>query len=166
LACVSNCRSTKHTRHQALLPKQLCTDYGRLRLGPGVPCRHISPTAIVNLTPHAITIMPEREAVVTIQPSGTVLRVSEEYRPESVILLGKSKILLGKRTMADCTFDPPLAQLPMIKSADVIYLVAARVAFAIADCAPQYAQRFLYPADLVRDDHGRVIGCRMLAAAT
>lgn len=101
----------------------------------------------VNLTPHPINVVGDDGRIVrTIPPSGQALRLSESVAPigdiEGIPLVWK-------------TLDRA-AELPQ-RMSGVYYIVSL--------AAAQVARRpdFLVPDDLVRDDEGKVIGCRRFA---
>lgn len=104
---------------------------------------------IVNLTPHAITIIGENTIV--IEPSGIVTRISATTKN------------CGTYFLDDFNFDVPITvnsyteveNLPkQVKG--TIYIVSALVANAVK-------RHDLYiPNETVRDDLGRIIGCKSL----
>lgn len=118
---------------------------------------------LVNLTPHSITIVLE-ESTIEIQPSGTVARVSMETCEVSTTILprhawgelhaeGIREGIPIIATKPGETIDLPDPQKGMA------YIVSALVQSA----NPSRGDLFS-PGDLVRDDQGRVIGCRNLRA--
>lgn len=104
-------------------------------------------TKLVNLTPHPVTVVGTDEIVMlTIPPSGQVLRLPEITSPagnvEGVPLVRKSL--------------DPAAELPP-REEGVYYIVSLPVAQAVR------REDFLVPDDVVRDEEGRVVGCRRFA---
>ena len=100
---------------------------------------------IVNLTPHAITIVLPNEQF-TIPPSGQVARVAQTSAPVTVA----DGIPLVKVEYG------PVEGLPPVE-ATTLYIVSAIVRMAMParlDIAS--------PGDLVRDASGQPIGCRNL----
>lgn len=100
---------------------------------------------IINLTPHPVVVVGanNNEVVLTVPPSGTVLRL-----PEVIAPAGEIQGVPIVRKVLD-----PAAQLPP-REEGTFYIVSLPVA--------QAARRddFLVPDDLVRDEKGQVIGCR------
>jgi hypothetical protein len=101
---------------------------------------------IVNLTPHPVTVIRDGTIVMTVPPSGQVLRL-----PEMTEYHGK---VVGVEVVVKAL--DPRAELPP-RERGTYYIVSLPVA--------QAARRpdFLVPDDLVRDEEGRVIGCRRFA---
>jgi len=102
---------------------------------------------MINLTPHPIVIINGGETV-TLPPSGMVARVTECEREINQI----NGVPVVKIEYGNVTGLPEPA-------ADTIYIVSAMVAQAVNRID------LFYPARLVRDDAGRIIGCGALAAA-
>jgi hypothetical protein len=100
---------------------------------------------IVNLTPHAIIILGAEE--ITFTPSGNVARV--ETQTENVGVIDDAPIV---RTQYGQVSGLPAAEH------GTYYIVSAIVRAAL----PARGD-LLVPSGLVRDDAGRVIGCRALS---
>jgi len=97
----------------------------------------------VNLTPHSITLLRAGRPDEVIPPSGAVARVTfDEIECPAIGGVRTVKRVLGEVT------GLPLAGGP--------YIVSGMVASA----CPRHD--VFSPGDLVRDDEGRVIGCRSL----
>ena len=100
---------------------------------------------VVNLTPHPIIVVSDRE-VRKFEPSGQVLRLAETVENvgelEGIPLVRKTLRLEGEL--------PP-------RQDGVYYVVSLAVAQVVG------RPDFLVPDDLVRDEEGRVIGCRRFA---
>lgn len=105
----------------------------------------ISRTALVNLTPHAISIIGETK--ITVPPSGIVARCF--VRREKVGEVGSIPI--------NRTVFGNIEGLPDPRPS-TYYIVSAIVAQACPD-----RHDLLIPDDTIRDDQGRIIGCRALA---
>lgn len=108
---------------------------------------------IVNLTPHALNLMSEGPdgPVVTIPPSGIVARCDT------------SRVQAGTVTVDGITIPVNQTRFGMVSNLpdpqpDTIFVVSALVAQAVPD-----RQDVVIPDDAVRDDQGRIIGCRALA---
>lgn len=111
---------------------------------------------IVNLTPHTINLY-RGDLVIEIPPSGTVARVSEKQilRHSDVGEIAgtageitKTRVDFYLRVFGDVEGIPDPAD-------NVMYVVSSIVA---ARASHRYD--LIIPNDLVRDDRGRVIGCR------
>ena len=108
---------------------------------------------IVNLTPHALNLMPAGPdgPVVTIPPSGQVARCAA-YRMQVDTVTVDGITVPVNQTHFGSVFDLPDPQ------PDTIYVVSAMVAQAVP------GRRDVYIVDnAVRDDQGRIIGARALA---
>lgn len=102
---------------------------------------------IVNLTPHAINFVDqEGNAVLSVEPSGNLARVSSRITTvDSIDGIPVTETVFGE-----------VEGLPAEQDG-VIYLVSAIVA---ARC-PNRTDVFI-PSESVRDDKGRIIGCKSL----
>ena len=102
----------------------------------------------VNLTPHSITFVDDAgNTVLTVEPSGQIARCSvtrEKIGEINGIPINKSQF--GK-----------VENLPE-PAEGTIYIVSALTAQAVPDRQDVYITD-----DAVRDDQGRIIGCRALA---
>lgn len=103
---------------------------------------------IVNCTPHPINIMDsEGKEILTLEPSGICPRCSVERKKVGDI----NGIPINKSVFGD-VYDLPSPQ------PDTIYIVSRVVAEAAR-------REDLYIVDdAVRDENGRIIGCRALAS--
>ena len=103
---------------------------------------------IVNLTPHAITVLGDDGAVIAeFPPSGVIARCAETVIPDGEVA-GNTVV---KITNGETTGLPDAGD-------DTIYVVSLLV------CAGNPDRGDLYiPALLDRDELGRVIGCRAFA---
>ena len=102
----------------------------------------------VNCTPHAINVMDsEGKEILTLEPSGICPRCSVERKKVGDI----NGIPINKSVFGD-VYDLPSPQ------PDTIYIVSRLVAEATR-------REDLYIVDdAVRDENGRIIGCRALAS--
>ena len=108
---------------------------------------------IVNLTPHALNLMPAGPTgpAVTIPPSGQVARCAvDRVQVDTVTVDGISIPVNQTRFGAVSDLPDPRP--------DTIYVVSAIVAQAVPDRWDVFI-----PDDVVRDDQGRIIGARALA---
>jgi len=108
---------------------------------------------LVNLTPHALNLMPAGPdgPTVTIPPSGLVARCAVDRVQVDTVTVDGVSIPVNK-TQFGTVSDLPDPQ------PDTIYVVSALVAQAVPDRADVYIVD-----DAVRDDQGRIIGARALA---
>lgn len=103
---------------------------------------------IVNLTPHAITFLREDDSILlTVEPSGQVARADQTRTPVGTI----AGIPANKCSYGAVTGLPE--PVP-----GTIYLVSALTAQA----CPERQDIFIVD-DTVRDENGRIIGCRAIA---
>lgn len=106
---------------------------------------------IVNLTPHAITIIGENKNLV-IEPSGIVTRIGSYTKTVGLLIAENQGPFEIPVTV---TKYDEVENLPEPVN-DTIYIVSAMVANAIK-------RHDLYiPNETVRDDKGRIIGCKSL----
>lgn len=109
-------------------------------------------TQIVNLTPHAVNIVGDNDSIaITIPASGNVARCSQTISIVGSVTLGSVAIPISSSTYGEVV-DLPDPQ-------DGVYYIVSRL--VMSACPTR--QDLLVPNDLVRDEAGRVIGCRSLA---
>ena len=108
---------------------------------------------LVNLTPHALNLMPSGPGgpIVTIPPSGQVARCAVDRAQVDTITVDGIPIPVNQ-TQFGSVSDLPDPQ------PDTIFVVSALVAQAVPD-----RQDVFIPDGVVRDDQGRIIGARALA---
>ena len=101
----------------------------------------------INLTPHAITIIKNDGTTMTIEPSGAVARVAvDSYQLRSIL-----GVKITKNEYHEVT------GLPEPKEGRY-YIVSVMVAQRVPG-----RNDVLVTNEAVRDDKGRIIGCRSLA---
>lgn len=102
---------------------------------------------IVNLTPHEIKIVKNKDCMV-INPSGTVVRCEQ------------NQVLIGKVNGVD-VYKTNLGEVKDLPNAnkDTVYITSIVVAQAVKD----KRNDVLVPFDIVRDEKGVIIGCKSLA---
>lgn len=107
-------------------------------------------STIINLTPHDIVVMIEHSIEdVTFPSSGTVARLStHEYTFGGGTLEGVEVVRVDYGRLAE---EPP-------KVEDTYYIVSLVTALAMR------RPDFLVPYEEIRDDAGRILGCRRFAA--
>lgn len=102
---------------------------------------------IVNLTPHTVTVLRENEEPIEYPPSGTVARCATQRR----VIGSLNGIPINQTEYGEVSGLPDPAP-------GVYYIVSALVAQAL----PQ-REDLLIPDETVRDEAGRIIGCRAFA---
>lgn len=103
---------------------------------------------IINLTPHAINFLREDNSVLaTVEPSGTIARASQTRDLVSEV---------NGIPVNQCSYGA-VTGLPDPQDG-TIYLVSALTAQA----CPERSDVFITD-DAVRDENGRIIGCRAIA---
>ena len=105
---------------------------------------------IRNLTPHPITILLADGSTVTIPPEGIVPRVRETVRQVGFAEVEGKHVPLYEKKLGDVE-DLPLAE------PHTLYVVPLAVAMEVR------SPDLVVPHDFVRDDQGRIVGCRALA---
>ena len=108
---------------------------------------------IINLTPHPLNLMPEGpdRPMVTIPPSGLVARCAVDRVQVDTITVDGIAVPVNQTRFGEVS-DLPDPQ------PDTIFVVSALVAQAVPD-----RQDVFIVDDAVRDEQGRIIGCRALA---
>lgn len=111
-------------------------------------------TQLINLTPHAIMMVNgEGDTILTIEPSGTVARVTQSTEQLStVVTIDGVVIPVTQNTYGE------LVNLPEEK-AGVSLIVSAMVASA----GEKLGRKDLFiPNETVRNDKGFIVGCKSL----
>lgn len=105
---------------------------------------------LINLTPHAVTVIIDDQQQITIPPSGQVARCTEITESNGAVNLDGFQIPVVKKRFGQVLNLPP-------KQEGVYYIVSLAVA--------QAARRddLLIPDELVRDKNGVILGCRRFA---
>ncbi len=108
---------------------------------------------IVNLTPHALNLMPQGPdgPTVTIPPSGPVARCAVYRVQVDTVTVDGITVPVNQTRFGEVSGLPE-------PQPDTIYVVSALVAQAVPD-----RQDVFIVDDAVRDEQGRVIGARALA---
>lgn len=105
---------------------------------------------IVNLTPHAVTVLPQAGGAVTFQSNGTVARIREITGPETWLATDAGRVPIQQVTYADHVDGLP------DPSPGVLYLVSRVTAAAVRRAD------LVFPQGEIRDDDGQIVGCRAL----
>lgn len=106
---------------------------------------------LINLTQHTITFLGPSGEKVELPPSGAVARASLQRGQVAEVIFGGLTIPVYKVLPAGQAIIPPAVP-------GVHYVVSRLVAEVCSD-----RDDLLVPDDLVRDEEGRVLGCRALA---
>lgn len=101
---------------------------------------------LVNLTPHEINLIMDNGEVLTIEPSGTVARVTA-----TTVICGR----IGAIPITTTEFGE-VENLPS-PEAGTYYIVSSIVAQSCKD-----REDVFVPNESVRDENGRIIGCKSL----
>ncbi len=110
---------------------------------------------VVNLTPHSINLVTDDgDELLTIEPSGTVARVSQDTKPLATFDFDGVDVPITHNTYGD------IEGLPA-PSYDTQYVVSNMVAQAVSRRG--HRNDILVPNESVRDESGRIIGCKSLA---
>lgn len=106
---------------------------------------------LVNLTPHAITLMDDDTNIICIiEPSGDIARVSVRTERTETLDFDGVKLATSKSVYGE------VEGLPEAEDG-VIYIVSSLVAQRV----PERKDVFI-PNESVRDEKGRIIGCKSL----
>ena len=111
--------------------------------------------SIINCTPHAVKIVDGAGALVKeFTPSGMTIRLSAK----TVEIGGLEGVRLTSTTYGEPVLVTPVGEgaLPE-ENASTYYLVSAMVRSALP-----HRGDLLVPAEQVRDDQGRIVGCKSL----
>ena len=107
---------------------------------------------IINTTPHEINIIgKDGNIIFTVQPSGILVRVSQETTDTGSITIDGVSIPVTSNTFGDVVGLPEF-------NPDTIIIVSAMVANACHNRTD-----LALVNESVRDDKGRIIGCRSLS---
>lgn len=111
---------------------------------------------IVNTTPHEVKIVDtEGNVVKTFAPSGLTIRLAQEtVTVGSLDGVSLTRTVYGEPAMVSA--EGQSSPLPEVKEG-TYYLVSAMIKGALPERAD-----LLVPAEQVRDEAGRVVGCRSL----
>jgi hypothetical protein len=108
----------------------------------------------VNMTPHAINLLTsEGENIATIEPSGSMIRLDEEWSP-----IGTFDIDGHSVDLLHCEYSSGEIPEPV---EGTTFIVSAMVANAFPE-----RKDFVMVAKTVRDENGRIIGCTAFASAS
>ncbi len=106
---------------------------------------------IKNFTPHEVVLMGENGKVLITFPAEGLIRLSEKRERLETLFLENVKISVFKKVYGGTEELPP-------KRKGTYYIVSLPVAQAFPERTD-----FLIPDELVRDENGKIIGCRSFA---
>jgi len=106
---------------------------------------------IKNLTPHDVNVVGDNGKVLITFPSEGLIRLSQTSLQAGEVEVNGTKIPLTKTSFGEAEGLPE-------EKEDTIYIVSSLVCQAYPD-----RRDFYIPDQLVRDEQGRVIGCRSLS---
>ena len=107
---------------------------------------------IINLTPHEVRVVDEDgETVLVIPPTGQVARLIEAVVSEETMLVDGSRPVGSRKVIYDGAANLPDA------GDHKVYVVSRVTASAVTGRDDVY-----FPGGEVRDDDGRIVGCRRL----
>lgn len=119
------------------------------------------PVELRNLTPHAVTI-----GEVTIQPSGTIARATEESTPAGELCCHIGPAYGSVMTYVPITTTRYTGLVDLPEPAPGVYLIVSMVIPPVVRSRGRWTGDLLTPGQQVRDAAGRVIGCRSLDRVT
>jgi hypothetical protein len=117
--------------------------------------RRVVAMRLVNVTPHAVTLISPTGERVTVPPSGVVARVAERMESLGEVMVDGVPLPVVRRSFGE------LEGLPE-PEAGVLYVASALVAEAAWRVGRSDVVGL---ADFVRDEQGRIVGARALVAA-
>lgn len=116
---------------------------------------------IINCTPHEVNVIAEDGSVTeTYPPSGSVARIADKWEPYPGDTAGTKYHEWTQDIRVLRTDFSHVTGLPD-QEAETFYIVSRITATALAF----KRQDLLFPGIEVRDDEGRIIGCRFLAVS-
>ena len=110
---------------------------------------------LVNLTPHPINILTREGGEYVIEPSGSVARVQEVVLKTVSCKLPNGEHVAGRKVSTGQVVNLPEAD------DENIFIVSRPVALAVLG-----RQDIMVPDDFVRDEGGRILGCRAVTKFT
>ncbi|KNZ70326.1 hypothetical protein Tfer_0886 [Thermincola ferriacetica] len=114
--------------------------------------KHMEIKKIINLTPHPVTLVREDGAAVEIPSAAEKLpRCSETSEQIGEIFIGDLRIPVIRKSLGRVENLPDPEE-------GTFYIVSLAVAQAA-----RHRRDLLVPNDTVRDEQGKIIGCRSLA---
>jgi len=105
---------------------------------------------VINCTPHDVNLITE-SGVIVFKKSGIIPRLSEQQEKISSIDINGTEIDIVKKSFLEPEGLPEPRQ-------NTLYIVSALVAGACKN-----RDDLVVPNDIIRDEEGRIIGCKNLA---
>lgn len=105
---------------------------------------------IINCTPHDVNLVTENGSI-TFPRSGIIPRLTEQQQKINSVTVNGIEIDIMKKSFNEAEGLPEPQE-------NTIFIVSALVAGAIKD-----RDDLVIPNDTIRDDQGRIIGCKNLA---
>lgn len=110
---------------------------------------------LVNLTPHPINLISKEGGEYVIEPSGSVARVQEVVLKTVSCKLPNGEHVAGRKVSTG-----EVTGLPE-EDGEHVYIVSRPVALAVLG-----RNDVMVPDDFVRDEGGRILGCRAVTKFT
>ena len=124
---------------------------------------------LMNLTPHAVTILDEEDNVILELPGcDNPPRAKEKRERKGSVCHAKFAAIHTEEIWNDAnyvTIDIPLNKVELSEIENLpdvsleYYYIVSRI---VAEACPERTDLFI-PDEIVRDENGRIIGCRALA---
>ena len=119
---------------------------------------------VINLTPHVLNVRGKGDQMVEIPPSGQIARVAEEIKFRYSVVANNAEFGVVGKVFGHIT------GLPEVLQTDTMYVVSGQLLAAIKverdgpyrscyDTEDGIPALFVSPGSLIRDEHGKVIGC-------
>ena len=116
-----------------------------------LPERKVLIMRVINMTPHAVNLLgQDDQELATFQPSGNLIRLSTTTVPAGEITVDGVVIPLTTTAFGDPEGLPS-------EEDGTMYIVSALVKSALPS-----RKDLVVPNEAVRDDQGRIVGCRSL----
>lgn len=106
---------------------------------------------LINLTEHDINIVDRDKVILTIPPSGRVVRLGVKIKPIDTKFVNDAVVRITQNEYLGSGFSE--------QPQNGVYYVVSQL---VANSLPE-REDLLIPNELVRDKQGKVIGCRSLA---
>jgi len=118
---------------------------------------------IINMTPHPINVITDI-GTVTIEPSGFAIRVSQSTVSAGSLVVDEGIIPLSATQFSEeiVIVDSEGGIIPIEQAWFTNAIVSRIAASALAAVAGHTDINCFVPNEMVRDDSGRIIGCRSL----
>lgn len=118
----------------------------------------MSEIKVINLTPHALNVVSDDGQTIVIEPSGFVARVATKKELAREVVVSGAAIPVHRTEFGAVQIVDASGNIVDLPPEDGTIFVVSRM---VLDAAGR--GDFVSPGDPVRDDSGRVIGCRGFA---